>query len=73
MAIAEGKVIAASPLGKLKTMSHIGLVLIILAGRYFQLGPALLTLRSVFLYLAIALAVISAGEYFYRSRQLFTH
>jgi len=73
MAIAEGKVIAASPLGKLKTMSHIGLVLIILAGRYFELGPAWMTLRSVFLYLAIALAVISAGEYFYRSRQLFTH
>ena len=72
MAIAEGKVIAASPLGKLKTMSHIGLVLIILAGRYFELGPALLTLRSVFLYLAIALAIISGGEYFYRSRQLFT-
>ena len=71
MAIAEGKVIVASPLGKLKTMSHIGLVLIILAGRYFQLGPAWMTLRSVFLYLAIALAVISAGEYFYRSRQLF--
>jgi len=71
MAIAEGKVIAASLLGKLKTMSHIGLVLVILTGRYFQLGPALMTLRSVFLYLAIALAVISGGEYFYRSRRLF--
>lgn len=71
LAIAEGKVISASPLGKLKTMSHIGLVLIILAGRYFQLGPALMTLRSVFLYLAIALAIISGGEYFYRSRRLF--
>ena len=71
MAIAEGKVISASLLGKLKTMSHIGLVLVILTGRYFHLGPGLLTLKSVFIYLAIALAVISGGEYFYRSRQLF--
>ncbi len=71
MAIAEGKVIAASPLGKLKTMSHIGLVLIILSGRYFSLGPALSTTKAVFVYLAIALAIISGGEYFYRSRQLF--
>jgi len=73
MAIAEGEVIAASPLGKLKTMSHIGLVLIILTGRYFQLGPGWMTARAVFLYLAIALAVISGGEYFYRSRRLFMH
>jgi CDP-diacylglycerol--glycerol-3-phosphate 3-phosphatidyltransferase len=73
MAIAEGEVISASPLGKLKTLSHIGLVLIILAGRYFVLSPALLTTKSVFIYLAIALAVISGGEYFYRSRRLFIH
>jgi CDP-diacylglycerol--glycerol-3-phosphate 3-phosphatidyltransferase len=73
MAIAEGEVISASPLGKLKTLSHIGLVLIILAGRYFVLSPALLTTKSVFLYLAIGLAVISGGEYFYRSRRLFIH
>ena len=72
MAIAEGKVIAASPLGKLKTLSHIGLVLVILIGRYFDLGPGLLTAKTVFIYLSIALAVISGGEYFYRSRQLFT-
>ena len=71
MAIAEGKVIAASVAGKLKTISHIGLVLIILTGRYFHLGHGLLTLKLVFIYLAIALAVISGGEYFYRSRQLF--
>ncbi|MCD6494510.1 CDP-diacylglycerol--glycerol-3-phosphate 3-phosphatidyltransferase [Candidatus Bipolaricaulota bacterium] len=71
MAIAEGKVISASPLGKLKTMSHIGLVLVILMCRYFQLGPGWMTAKAAFLYLAIALAVISGGEYFYRSRQLF--
>jgi CDP-diacylglycerol--glycerol-3-phosphate 3-phosphatidyltransferase len=72
MAIAEGKVIAASPLGKLKTISHIGLILAVLATRTFQLGSAGAMAKDGFLYLAIALALISGGEYFYRSRHLFT-
>lgn len=71
MAIAEGEVIAASPLGKIKTVSHIGLVLFILVNRYLDLGSAGATTKDVFLYLAIALALISGGEYFYRSRRLF--
>jgi CDP-diacylglycerol--glycerol-3-phosphate 3-phosphatidyltransferase len=72
LAIAEGKVIAASSLGKLKTLSHIGLVLAVLVNRYFQLGSAGATAKDAFLYLAIALALISGGEYFYRSRSLFS-
>jgi len=72
LAVAEGRVIAASPLGKLKTLSHIGLVFVILLGRSTALGSADATLKAVFLYLAIALALISGGEYFYRSRHLFS-
>jgi CDP-diacylglycerol--glycerol-3-phosphate 3-phosphatidyltransferase len=71
-AIAQGKVIAASLLGKLKTISQIGLVLVILVSRYFEWGRAGQVTKDTFLYLAIALAVVSAGEYFYRSRKLFS-
>jgi len=71
LAIAEGRVIPASIMGKLKTISHIGLVLAVLTNRYFQLGTAGETTKAACLYLAIALAVISGGEYFYRSRRLF--
>ena len=73
LAIAEGRVIAASPLGKLKTVSHIGLVLTILATRTFNWGASGQTAKGMFLYLAVALAIVSAGEYFYRSRDLFSH
>ncbi len=71
LAVAEGKKIAASPLGKLKTISHIGLVLFILATRYFGVGPWGLVFKDAFLYLAVALAFVSGGEYFWRARSLF--
>jgi CDP-diacylglycerol--glycerol-3-phosphate 3-phosphatidyltransferase len=71
LAIAEGVTIPASILGKLKTLSHIGLVLFILATRYFGMGTLGITFRDAFLYLAVALAVISGGEYFWRARGLF--
>jgi CDP-diacylglycerol--glycerol-3-phosphate 3-phosphatidyltransferase len=71
LAVAEGKVISASILGKLKTISHVALVLAILIGRSFHLGPGGETAKSICLYLAIALALISGAEYFYRSRRLF--
>jgi len=71
LAIAEGKVIPASPMGKLKTISHIGLVLVILATRTLNWGTSGEIAKGVFLYLAIGLAIISGGEYFYRSRRLF--
>jgi len=72
LAVAEGRVIPASPLGKAKTFSHIGLVLFILATRYFGMGPTGLVLKDIFLYLAVALAVVSGGEYFWRGRGLFS-
>jgi CDP-diacylglycerol--glycerol-3-phosphate 3-phosphatidyltransferase len=71
LAVAEGKVIPASVMGKLKTISHIALVLVVLIGRSFPLGAAGATAKEICLYLAIALALISGGEYFYRSRHLF--
>lgn len=71
LAIAEGVTIRASTLGKLKTLSHIGLVLFILATRYFGLGPMGQVLKDAFLYLAVALAFISGAEYFWRGRKLF--
>lgn len=71
LAIAEGVTIPASILGKLKTLSHIGLVLFILATRYFGMGDLGIMLGDAFLYLAVALAVISGGEYFWRARGLF--
>ena len=71
LAVAEGKVISASVMGKLKTISHIALVLAILIGRSFALGPGGATAKSICLYVAIALTLISGGEYFYRSRRLF--
>lgn len=72
LAITEGKVISASLLGKLKTMSHIGLIFAVLATRTFHLGAIGAAATDVFLGLAIALALISGGEYFYRSRKLFS-
>ncbi len=72
LAITEGKVIVASLLGKLKTMSHIGLIFAVLATRTFYLGEIGAIATDVFLGLAITLALISGGEYFYRSRHLFT-
>lgn len=70
-ALAEGMVISASPLGKVKTVSHVGLVLFILATRYFGIGEWGELAKQVFLYLAVALAVVSGGEYFWRARSLF--
>ena len=71
LAVAEGEMISASLLGKLKTLSHIGLVLVVLITRSFELGPAGETAQHACLYLAIALALISGADYFYRSRRLF--
>lgn len=71
LAVAEGKLIPASFLGKLKTLSHIGLVLVVLVARSFQLGPTVKTIQQACLYLALGLAIVSGGEYFYRCRRLF--
>jgi len=70
LALGEGVVVSASAMGKMKTLSHTGLVMFILATRYFGAGNIGELLRDVFLYLAVALAVVSGGEYFYRTRKV---
>ena len=71
VAIHEGLIIDASILGKLKTLSHILLVLLVLASRTFSLGPGGDIAKLVALIVAIAMSLISGIEYFYRSRSLF--
>jgi CDP-diacylglycerol--glycerol-3-phosphate 3-phosphatidyltransferase len=71
VAIHEGQIIDASILGKLKTISHVVLVLVVLAARTFALGPGGEIAKTCALVLAIALSLISGAEYFYRLRHLF--
>ncbi|MDD5264323.1 MAG: CDP-diacylglycerol--glycerol-3-phosphate 3-phosphatidyltransferase [Candidatus Bipolaricaulis sp.] len=71
-AISEGQVISASVLGKLKTVSHIALILAILVGRSFPVVPGWSIAQSVLLGLALFLSVASGVEYFVRCRKLFT-
>ncbi len=71
LAISEGQVIAASPLGKVKAVSHVVLVLAILVGRTFPVGAWLGVAKDVALALALALTVVSGVEYFVRCRGLF--
>ncbi|MEN6369645.1 MAG: CDP-diacylglycerol--glycerol-3-phosphate 3-phosphatidyltransferase [Thermotogota bacterium] len=70
-AISEGQVISASILGKLKTISHIALILVILVGRSFPVALGWSTARSVLLGVALLLSVVSGVEYFVRCRKLF--
>jgi CDP-diacylglycerol--glycerol-3-phosphate 3-phosphatidyltransferase len=71
LAIAEGTVVSASVLGKMKMISHLWLVLAVLVDRSFALGPAGdLAIRAV-LYLAITLSLVSGIEYAVRLRHLF--
>ncbi len=72
VAIHEGQIIAASLLGKLKTISHVILVLVVLAARTFPLGPGGEIAKIIAMVLAIATSLISGAEYFYRSRRLFS-
>ena len=71
LAVGQGLEIPASSLGKLKTVSHVALVLVVLVGRHFGLGTGGPELRMAFLYLAVFLALLSGGEYFWRARAVF--
>ncbi len=63
--------IKASPLGKLKTLSHIGLVFVILGNGYFEWGAAGEVAKDLFIILAVLMAIVSGVDYFYRCRKLF--
>ena len=71
IAIHEGQIIDASILGKLKTFSHVVLVLLILASRSFTLGAGWEIAQTCALVVAIATSFVSGAEYFYRLRHLF--
>ncbi|MFQ5795726.1 MAG: CDP-diacylglycerol--glycerol-3-phosphate 3-phosphatidyltransferase [Candidatus Bipolaricaulia bacterium] len=72
MAISQDLIISASTLGKIKTISHIALVLVILGNSSWNWGEVGEVLKVVFIYLAVALALLSGADYFYRSRGLFS-
>jgi CDP-diacylglycerol--glycerol-3-phosphate 3-phosphatidyltransferase len=71
LAIAEDLVISASILGKLKTISHIALVIVLLGNRYWEWGSLGNGAKFGFISLAVALTLLSGFEYFYKSRSLF--
>lgn len=71
LAIDQDVVISASVLGKLKTLSHIGLVIVLLGNSYWQWGPLGQDVKGALIYLAVGLALVSGLEYFYRGRSLF--
>lgn len=71
LALSEDLVLQASTLGKLKTLSQIGLVVVILGNGYFEWGSAGAVAKDLFIALAMFLAIVSGIDYFYRSRRLF--
>ncbi len=70
-AMAQNMVIAASVLGKLKTLSHVGLVMVLMGSHYWEWGPVGEDVKVAFILLAVVLALASGSEYFYKSRGLF--
>ncbi len=70
-AVAQDVVISASVLGKLKTLSHIGLVIVLIGNHHWEWGVLGEQVKVAFIVLAVGMAVISGFEYFYRSRNLF--
>lgn len=71
MAITQNYVISASILGKLKTLSHIGLVIVLLGNHYWEWGSLGYNFKLGFISLAVALTLLSGLEYFYKGRSLF--
>jgi CDP-diacylglycerol--glycerol-3-phosphate 3-phosphatidyltransferase len=70
-AMAQDVVISASVLGKLKTLSHIGLVIVLIGNHNWKWGVVGQNVKLAFIVLAVGLAVVSGFEYFYKSRKLF--
>jgi CDP-diacylglycerol--glycerol-3-phosphate 3-phosphatidyltransferase len=70
LAVAQGIVMRASVLAKLKTLSHIALVVVLIGQELFEWGPWGEPIRQLLVALAVILAVMSAVDYFYQSRAL---
>ena len=72
VAVENGRVIAAGPLGKLKTVfqmiSTIALMLLVPVEGDALLGPAGVTAANVLMYIALALTVVSGADYLIRNK-----
>ena len=72
VAVENGVVIAAGPLGKLKTVfqmfATIALMLLVPVDGFSLLGRAGAVVASVLMYIALALTVISGADYIIRNR-----
>ncbi|MBQ8109486.1 MAG: CDP-diacylglycerol--glycerol-3-phosphate 3-phosphatidyltransferase [Clostridia bacterium] len=72
VAVENGRVIAAGPLGKLKTVfqmaATIALMLFVPVEGEPLLGQAGVTIANVLLYVAVALTVVSGADYIIRNR-----
>ncbi|MBS3740024.1 CDP-diacylglycerol--glycerol-3-phosphate 3-phosphatidyltransferase [Candidatus Bipolaricaulota bacterium] len=64
-----GKVISASWLGKVKTISHIGLIIAIMLNAEFDFTWLNMAIPSL-VYFAVTTAVVSGVDYLYRNRKL---
>lgn len=72
LAASQGKVISAGPLGKLKTVVHVIMVVIILGSHLVDLGAWVTTLKDVFVWLSVLISFVSGVHYFYKSKNLFS-
>lgn len=72
LAVSQGMVLSASAWGKLKTVTHVILIVWILAGSLVGWPNGWRTLQSALVWLSILTSLASAVEYFYRCRKLFT-
>ena len=72
VAVENGRVIAAGPLGKLKTVfqmiATIALMLFTAEGGEASMGAALALLANVLMYIALALTLVSGYDYIWRNR-----
>lgn len=70
IAAADGKVIAASGGGKLKTISQMLSIVILLLGRHFNI-ESLLLVGWICIFVATLLTLYSGAEYLYKNKELF--
>ena len=72
VAVESGRVIAAGPLGKLKTvfqmLATIALMLLVPVEGEALLGQAGVTVANILMYVALALTVVSGADYLWRNR-----
>lgn len=71
LAVAQGMVLSAGALGKLKTGVHIALVVVVLVGGYWGWPPSLDGVKQVLVWLSLLTSVVSGAHYFYLCRTLF--